>query len=103
MSSQQEEMKMSEGAVAHAFEANALSENFKEAAIYAFVLAKLALGRGEKEDAESYAYMCLELLKKYRTDTMEECAHSHITIAGVLIPELFHKGTVLRELAALNL
>lgn len=95
-------MGMNEEAVARAFEVNALSENFKEAAIYAFVLAKLALSKGQKEDAEMYARTCLELLKKYRTDTMEECAHSHINIAGVFIPELFHEGTVRRSLAGLN-
>lgn len=102
MSSPQEEMKMNEEAVARVFEVRADSHDFKEAAIYVFVLAKLSLGKGQKEDAEIYARTCLELLKKCRTDTMEECAHAHINIAGVFIPELFHEGTVRRELAGLN-
>lgn len=102
MSSPQEEKEMNEEVVARVFEMSADSHNFKKAAIYAFVLAKLSFGKGRKEDAEMYARTCLELLRIYHPDTLEECAHSHINIAGVFIPELFHEGTVRRELAGLN-
>lgn len=98
---QETETKMSEEDVVKAFFSNkSWTNNFKEAAIYAFVLAKLALGKGDKTRAEEFAGHCLELIKRCPTSTMEECAHSHINIAGVFIPELFHEGTVRRDLAS---
>lgn len=99
---QETEAKMSEESVVKAFYSNKnATNNFKEAAIYAFVLAKLALGKGDKTSAEEFAGHCLELLKKCPTSTLKECTHPHISVAGVFIPGLFHEGTVRRELAAI--
>lgn len=77
--------------------------NYQDAAILAFVLAKKAQKADDDKEATRLGRKCLELLKKYPTDTMEECASPYISVADVLIPGFFHAETVRRELAPLNL
>src|SRR3989344_5287807 len=74
------------------------ANQFKEAAICAFVLARLAQKNKDERSAKHYGRMCLELLVKCTSDTPEQCAHTYIAVAGVYIPGLFHEGTVRREL-----
>lgn len=72
--------------------------NFQDAAIAAFVLAKRAKEMGDKKEFLEYSLVCLACIKKCDTDTLEGCVHTHVRIAGVFIPELFHEGTVRRAL-----
>lgn len=74
----------------------------KEAAICAFVLARKCQELQAESPARHFAEKCIELLREYptATDTLEQCAHPYVTVGGVLIPGLFHEGTVRRELAA---
>lgn len=78
-------------------------ENFRDAAIVAFVLAKRAQNAGNRKEALRFGRKCLEFLEKYPTDTLEQCASPYINFADVFIPGLFHEGTVRRDLAPLNL
>lgn len=71
----------------------------KEASICAFVLARKAQKQREDHLARHFAEKCLELLSKRPLETLEECTHPYIAVDGVLIPGLFHEGTVRRDLA----
>lgn len=91
---------MNEGELGGALVDCATAGEIKEAAICAFVLARKAQKRHEYRAAENFAEKCLELLRGSAgtLGTLEQCAHPYIAVDGVLIPGLFHEGTVLRDL-----
>lgn len=77
--------------------------NPKEAAVRAFALAKRALAEKDDIAAGHFGKRCIELLERCPTRTLEDCVTPHVLYAGVLIPGLFHEGTVRRELKPLVL
>ena len=85
-----------------ALETRKTASDFKAAAIYAFVLALRAFKDKDHWTGVQFGNLCLELLKKYPTDTLEQCASPSVSVAGELIPGLFHEGTVRRALAPLG-
>ena len=76
---------------------------FQDAAIIAFVLAIRAQKTGDKGKAMRFKRKCLELLEKYPTDTLEQCASPYIALADVFITGIFHEGKERREFDELNL
>ncbi len=76
---------------------------FQDAAIVAFVLGKRAQKAENGKEARRFGRKCLELLGKYPTDTLEQCASPYLAFADVFIPGLFHEGTVRRDFAPLVL
>ena len=72
----------------------------RQAAEYAFAIAMNCARQTDRISFEVWARMCLELLKQCDTETLEAAACLHAEIGGVLIPELFHEGTVRQRFAA---
>ncbi|MBI3019743.1 MAG: hypothetical protein HYY60_00235 [Parcubacteria group bacterium] len=83
-----------------AIETHQKAGDFKKAAVYAYALARLAEKDKDESRARYFTARCLELVNQYPTDTLEQCASAEVSVAGVLIPGLFHEGTVRRDLAA---
>jgi hypothetical protein len=70
----------------------------REAAEYAFALAKLHQKAGDSTEATRYGQLSIDHFDACTMETQAQCAGLHQEIGGVLIPGLIHQDVVKREL-----
>ncbi len=77
---------------------NELNDKPREAAEYAFAIAITYKDQKQHEDAEKYGRLCIKQLDECALETLEQCAPIHLSIEGVIIPEIFHQDVVRNRL-----
>jgi hypothetical protein len=80
------------------FIATTKETNPKLAAEGAYALAVILRRKANEAGKE-----CLELLGKTKQETLEDCAPTLVTVAGVPIPDIFHADVVKKNLAGLDI
>ena len=75
----------------------------RSAAEVAYVLARLSLNAGNKDDAAKFGAESIRLFDQCKMDTIEECAAKYVTLGGIALPSYIHQDVVRARLVPLKL